>query len=48
MLIQRRNGFDQEADRLRTWIAEATHGLTPPAPSRPKSRIVPPINSPSS
>jgi hypothetical protein len=27
MLIQRRNGFDQEADRLKKWIAEATYGL---------------------
>jgi hypothetical protein len=27
MLIQRRNGFDQEADRLKAWIAEATFGL---------------------
>lgn len=29
MLIQRRNGFDQDADRLKTWLAEASHGLHP-------------------
>jgi len=29
MLIQRRNGFDQEADRLRSWICEASFGLHP-------------------
>ncbi|MBP1156149.1 MULTISPECIES: hypothetical protein [unclassified Paenibacillus] len=29
MLIQRRNGFDQEADRLKIWLAEASHGLHP-------------------
>ncbi|MFD0680413.1 MULTISPECIES: hypothetical protein [unclassified Paenibacillus] len=33
MLIQRRNGFDQEADRLKNWISEATYGLTPPPKS---------------
>jgi hypothetical protein len=27
MLIHRRNGFDQEADRLKDWIAEASFGL---------------------
>jgi hypothetical protein len=27
MVIQRRNGFDQEADRLKSWVAEAAHGL---------------------
>ncbi|MEK8129869.1 hypothetical protein WMW72_18355 [Paenibacillus filicis] len=27
MLIQRRNGFDQEADRLKSWLREASHGL---------------------
>ncbi|MCS7459395.1 hypothetical protein N0M98_04520 [Paenibacillus doosanensis] len=34
MLIQRRNGFDQEADRLKDWIYEASFGLHPPKPSR--------------
>ncbi|WP_072328844.1 MULTISPECIES: hypothetical protein [unclassified Paenibacillus] len=29
MLIQRRNGFDQEADRLKSWLQEASHGLHP-------------------
>jgi hypothetical protein len=29
MLIQRRNGFDQEADRLKSWVAEASFGLQP-------------------
>ncbi|WP_248926506.1 hypothetical protein [Paenibacillus hamazuiensis] len=29
MLIQRRNGFDQEADRLKKWVTEASHGLIP-------------------
>lgn len=29
MLIQRRNGFDQEADRLKSWLHEASHGLQP-------------------
>jgi hypothetical protein len=29
MLIQRRNGFDQEADRLKSWVAEASFGLMP-------------------
>ncbi|CAG7622342.1 hypothetical protein ACFQI7_05045 [Paenibacillus allorhizosphaerae] len=27
MLIQRRNGFDQEADRLKDWVYEAAYGL---------------------
>lgn len=27
MLIQRRNGFDQEPDRLKKWVAEASYGL---------------------
>jgi hypothetical protein len=39
MLIQRRNGFDQEADRLKAWIAEATFGLHPTMPAaKPKNR----------
>ncbi|GCL71229.1 MULTISPECIES: hypothetical protein [Paenibacillus] len=29
MLIQRRNGFDQDADRLKLWLAEASYGLHP-------------------
>lgn len=29
MLIQRRNGFDQEADRLKEWVNEASYGLNP-------------------
>jgi hypothetical protein len=29
MLIQRRNGFDQEADRLKSWVYEASFGLHP-------------------
>jgi hypothetical protein len=29
MLIHQRARFDQEADRLISWIAEATYGLTP-------------------
>ena len=29
MLIQRRNGFDQEADRLKHWVYEAAYGLHP-------------------
>lgn len=39
MLIQRRNGFDQEADRLKTWIAEASHGLKPLKPSKIKDQV---------
>jgi hypothetical protein len=27
MLIHRRNGFDQEADRLKMWLREAAYGL---------------------
>jgi hypothetical protein len=27
MLIHRRNGFDQEADRLKMWLREAAFGL---------------------
>lgn len=27
LLIHRRGGSDQEADRLKSWIAEATYGL---------------------
>ncbi len=27
MLIHRRSGFDQEADRLKTWLREAAFGL---------------------
>jgi hypothetical protein len=27
MLIHWRNGFDQEADRLKMWLREAAHGL---------------------
>ncbi|WP_201305468.1 hypothetical protein [Paenibacillus puerhi] len=34
MLIQRRNGFDQEADRLKSWLKEATYGLHQPQPGR--------------
>ncbi|MCZ8520262.1 MULTISPECIES: hypothetical protein [Paenibacillus] len=30
MVIQRRNGFDQEADRLKAWVSEAAYGLCPP------------------
>lgn len=33
MLIQRRNGFDHEADRLRRWLQEASHGLHMPSSS---------------
>ncbi len=33
MLIQRRNGFDQEADRLKHWIYEASYGLHPIKPN---------------
>ncbi|PZE22885.1 hypothetical protein [Paenibacillus xerothermodurans] len=29
MLINQRSRFDSEADLLKAWIAEATHGLTP-------------------
>lgn len=29
MLIQRRNGFDQDAERLKIWLAEASYGLHP-------------------
>ncbi|ULL19951.1 hypothetical protein DVH26_25235 [Paenibacillus sp. H1-7] len=38
MLIQRRNGFDQEADRLQTWIAEASFGLHPAKPPSDRKR----------
>jgi len=38
MLIQRRNGLDQEADRLKAWIAEATCGLNSPAPKHASSQ----------
>ncbi|WP_141333728.1 hypothetical protein [Paenibacillus sp. tmac-D7] len=34
MLIQRRNGFDQEADRLKRWVQEASHGLYSPRSNR--------------
>ncbi|TVY06765.1 hypothetical protein FPZ49_27755 [Paenibacillus cremeus] len=34
MLIQRRNGFDQEADRLKAWVQEASYGLHPSKPVR--------------
>jgi hypothetical protein len=37
MLIQRRNGFDQEADRLKRWVTEASFGLNSPTPE-PKAR----------
>ncbi|WP_281887916.1 hypothetical protein [Paenibacillus sp. YYML68] len=30
MLIQRRNGFDQEADRLKAWLHEAAYGIYKP------------------
>ncbi|NHN28505.1 hypothetical protein [Paenibacillus agricola] len=35
MLIQRRGGFDQEADQLKTWIHEAIFGLQPSPPAEP-------------
>ncbi|TDF96798.1 hypothetical protein E1757_15795 [Paenibacillus piri] len=38
MLIHRRNGFDQEADRLKQWIAEAAYGFHPPIPDKPRDR----------
>lgn len=38
MLIQRRNGFDQEADRLKDWIYEASFGLHPAKPSGSKKK----------
>ncbi|UJF35234.1 hypothetical protein [Paenibacillus hexagrammi] len=31
MLIHRRNGFDQEADRLKMWLREAAYGLQDPS-----------------
>lgn len=34
MLIQKRNGFDQEAGRLKDWLNEAVHGLQPAAAGR--------------
>lgn len=34
MLIQRRNGFDSEADRLKSWVYEASYGLHPELPNR--------------
>ncbi|WP_426447335.1 hypothetical protein ACP26L_24915 [Paenibacillus sp. S-38] len=33
MVIQRRNGFDQEEGRLKAWVEEAAFGLRPPADS---------------
>jgi hypothetical protein len=33
MLIHQRSRFDQEADRLKAWIAEATYGLSQQDPS---------------
>ncbi|MCZ8511367.1 hypothetical protein O9H85_02720 [Paenibacillus filicis] len=37
MLIQRRNGFDQEADRLKSWLSEASYGLHSPRAVRSRS-----------
>lgn len=34
LLINRRCGFDQEADRLKQWVKEAVHGLVPDRQSR--------------
>ncbi|MDQ1913114.1 hypothetical protein RAC89_22220 [Paenibacillus sp. GD4] len=39
MLIQRRNGFDQEADRLKSWVYEASFGLHPAKASRPRKPL---------
>ncbi|WP_240417428.1 hypothetical protein [Paenibacillus periandrae] len=46
MLIQRRNGFDQEADRLKSWIAEAVYGLQSDPMTDPSLPVSP--SSPSS
>lgn len=37
MLIQRRNGFDQEADRLKDWLNEASFGLRPTSAARERN-----------
>jgi hypothetical protein len=39
MLIQRRNGFDQEADRLKEWVHEASYGLNPGKGSRSRKSL---------
>lgn len=37
MLIHRRNVFDQDTDRLKCWLSEASFGLHPSKWNRPKS-----------